>query len=686
MKRHSLWQELGHLCSDLSGITLQFYSGQGRRLESGSGESPLCTFLSRYGETEKACLSDCRRKLESAAGAESILSGRCYAGLSYRIVPVRVPGEAPISIVAGKVMTEIFGSGQSREFARRYDLDPGDLDSSLRKMRQISEGELDRFARMVQRFGILNGLQRRRERTRGNRLRGYRRLFAFVRAIWNVEDGSPGQQWTEAMRLLARALGVPGSALIVSTRKGQPSEVKAAAGEDRALKERLEKEDLDALLAKSGSATRFFRSDLSFAGERGPWEDRVPCLACRVGEEGDGAGHLLLIGEGAEDVDREVLSLCCLLLRSRMVHDQNVAVRERMVAGSSMAAAAGQKFFAARKVEKILPQALEEAMHLFRSRRGSILLADKESGKVTSAELRGDHAELSGRITALQPDSVSYRVFFEKRSMLVLDSDREFEKRTKRQYPYSTRSFISAPLRENGHSLGVLHITDSEGEGPYTPGDLALLEMISGQAAAAISMARLQDDVENYRQQAVTDSLTGLYNRRHLDSSLTKELERSNRFEQPFSLIMFDIDDFKIINDTFGHPCGDRILKGLAEELSRNTRSIDILSRYGGEEFVMVLPGTGEEGAKNIAEKIRAHIEGVQFPCETGEKTRQLTLSAGVSTFPDSSISAEDMLQKSDIALRRAKRLGKNMVLSWRKGDAVEKAHHDWRPPFQEFD
>lgn len=685
MKWNGIWREFGRLCSDIGGITIQICTDRGRRVDPGGSESALCTFLSRYEETKEACLRDCRRKLAAAAGSEEIVSGRCYGGLSFRIVPVRVRGEAPVSILAGKVVTEIFGSAQTLEFARRYHLDTNDLNSSLRKMRRMSEGELDRFAQMVQRFGMYIGLQRRRESSRSRRLRKYRRLMAFVRALWADNEDGAGRR-SEAIRLMAEALGAPGAALLMPSREGTPPKVTAFAGIDAALKERLEKADLGTLLTEPGAATPVFRADFSFTGAKGPWGNRVQLLACRLGGENEDAGRLLLLGEGIEDVDRELLSLCGLFLYSRIRHDQGSASLSRTDAAFSRAAKAGVKLFASREVEKILPQALDEALRLFRSRRGSILLADRESGKITGAALRGDHAGLSGKIMALHPNSVSHRVFFKKQSMLVTDSDREFEGRTKREYPYATRSFISAPLRENGHSLGVLHITDSEDECPYTRGDLALLEMMSGQTAAAISLARLQGDVENYRQQAVTDSLTGLYNRRHLDSSLVRELERANRFEQPFSLIMFDIDDFKVINDTFGHLCGDRVLKELAAELAGNTRSIDMLSRYGGEEFVMILPGTDGEGAKHIAEKIRAHIEAARFPCETAERVRRLTLSAGVSTFPDTSISAEDMLQKADVALRTAKRLGKNMVHSWREGDAVQGMHHHGPRHFQNLD
>ena len=99
----------------------------------------------------------------------------------------------------------------------------------------------------------------------------------------------------------------------------------------------------------------------------------------------------------------------------------------------------------------------------------------------------------------------------------------------------------------------------------------------------------------------------------------------------------------------------------------------------------MILPGTDEEGAKNIAEKIRAHIEAARFSCETAERTRSLTLSAGVSTFPHSSISAEDMLAKADIGLRKSKKLGKNMVHAWQEGDTVQETHHQKDQHFRNY-
>jgi diguanylate cyclase (GGDEF)-like protein len=182
------------------------------------------------------------------------------------------------------------------------------------------------------------------------------------------------------------------------------------------------------------------------------------------------------------------------------------------------------------------------------------------------------------------------------------------------------------------------------------------------QAGIAIENARLHRRVE---QQAVTDELTGIANRRQFFEVLGREFERAQRFDQPLSLIMLDIDDFKRVNDSpdLGHLAGDAVLRSVAATVQAMIREIDLAARYGGEEFAVLLPQTGMEGAVNLAERLRVALaeRTIEY---AGARIEHVTASFGVAAGPSDEMSQLDLIAAADTALYQSKRGGKNRVSS----------------------
>lgn len=174
---------------------------------------------------------------------------------------------------------------------------------------------------------------------------------------------------------------------------------------------------------------------------------------------------------------------------------------------------------------------------------------------------------------------------------------------------------------------------------------------------------------ENYQRAlglSAIDSLTGLFNHGYFHEYLNRELERSRRYHHQLSLIMLDVDFFKIYNDTHGHPVGDRALKKISRLIELSIRATDLAARYGGEEFVVVLPETSVAGVIPLAERIRKSIEDTAFPGEEILPTGKLTVSLGVAVFPDHASTAEEIVAAADKALYRAKKKGKNRVIQFK--------------------
>jgi two-component system cell cycle response regulator len=167
---------------------------------------------------------------------------------------------------------------------------------------------------------------------------------------------------------------------------------------------------------------------------------------------------------------------------------------------------------------------------------------------------------------------------------------------------------------------------------------------------------------------AITDNLTGLYNYAYFRHFLSLEAKRSARRKDPVSLLMIDLDDFKLVNDTLGHLVGDALLGELGELLTNASREVDFVARYGGEEFVIALPFTDAKGARTCAENIRRRIEDYSFNCLSSDVPKKITASIGVATFPWDARSVEELIHKADQALYQAKKQGKNCVRAYANG------------------
>ncbi len=214
------------------------------------------------------------------------------------------------------------------------------------------------------------------------------------------------------------------------------------------------------------------------------------------------------------------------------------------------------------------------------------------------------------------------------------------------------RSVSILPIKVQDDDFGCLVVVSVRSE--ITNTEKNFLSLLAGQMELAVTIANL---FEQIREQAITDGLTGLYNRRHFDQCLLTEADRAARLNQPFSLISLDLDHLKFINDNYGHTAGDAAIKRIGEILKMNARSIDIPSRFGGEEFTIILPGIDTEGAMVAAERLRIAVESSQLP-EIGT----ITTSVGVATFLRHTDSISELLELVDQALYKAKRNGRNQV------------------------
>ena len=314
-------------------------------------------------------------------------------------------------------------------------------------------------------------------------------------------------------------------------------------------------------------------------------------------------------------------------------------------------------------IDEILDLIIKKAVQLVEAGRGSLMLFDSQSEELYIKSSVNLSKKTVMRVRFKPGEGIAGWVFKEGKPLIIKEGakDPRFKKLENNQEEL-VKSIVSVPLKIRGKIEGVINVDKSLKDEIFDTDDLELLSAFADEAAIAIQNVHLQQQMKNL---AITDELTGLYNFRYLMERLEEELKRAQRYKRPLAMIMADIDRFKECNDIFGHLEGNKVLKSLAYVLKVNVREIDIVGRYGGEEFIIILPEAGKEEAQEIAERIRSKVEKYNFminkkPSEEIEK--KLTLSLGVTSCFQEVISAPSLIYKVDQALYQAKQKGRNRV------------------------
>jgi len=310
-------------------------------------------------------------------------------------------------------------------------------------------------------------------------------------------------------------------------------------------------------------------------------------------------------------------------------------------------------------LDSLLGQILDAAMSAIPSAdRGILNLIAPDTGKLEIRAMFGYKDPRIQTYTSSKIQGYSALAVKEKRPLLIHDAQREtdFSDAIEPSELNSSKSIIVAPLILNDQVLGALVLNASR-RAAFTENDLRLLVSFAATTSAAIKNAMLHSEVQHL---AITDSLTNLYNRRGFFELGRREIERARRFGHPLSAVMLDIDHFKVVNDSYGHAIGDQVLEELANRLSKNVREFDILGRYGGEEFALLLPETDLFTACSVSDRLRLTVMDTPMHTEIGPIP--ITISLGVVKATSDVPNLDSLLKRADKALYAAKQNGRNRV------------------------
>lgn len=310
---------------------------------------------------------------------------------------------------------------------------------------------------------------------------------------------------------------------------------------------------------------------------------------------------------------------------------------------------------------EILSIILDRVGKTFRPAAWALFLSEDVGGELAVHLAVGEGAErLLGQRVALG-EGVAGWVAQAGQPVLLEDvrGDARFVDRVDPARGTGPCSFMAVPLRTVGGTLGVIALAARAGE-PYAPDDLRTLGGIADFAAIALSNAR---HFSRVRDLTLLDEHTSLFNARHLHRSLEVEISRAARYRRPVSLIFLDLDRFKSVNDAHGHEAGSALLKEVGDVMRRSLRVVDVPIRYGGDEFVVILPEASVEHARAAAERLRAALHGATFLHDRGLAVR-VSASFGIATWPDDGQTGEDLLRAADGAMYRAKEAGRDGVVA----------------------
>ena len=312
------------------------------------------------------------------------------------------------------------------------------------------------------------------------------------------------------------------------------------------------------------------------------------------------------------------------------------------------------------EVHSVLETIMKQVERLIGPEAWSLLLVEQESGDLVFEIPVSPVAEQLKGLRLRLGEGIAGWVALNGEPLLIPDVslDDRFQGQFDQKFSFKTQSIVCVPMKIKDRVIGVIELINSFDKLMFNHVDMTVLSAIADFAAIAIENARNYDRINEL---VITDDLTGLYNSRHFNSLIEDELSRAIRYGTEMSLVFLDLDKLKGINDLHGHLVGSRMLSELGHLIARNIRATDKAARYGGDEFVIILPNAGKEQSMAMAANFRQRLNESVFLSDDGQPIR-LTASFGVASFPVDAANREELIRAADIAMYKAKHEGRDTI------------------------
>jgi diguanylate cyclase (GGDEF)-like protein len=309
-------------------------------------------------------------------------------------------------------------------------------------------------------------------------------------------------------------------------------------------------------------------------------------------------------------------------------------------------------------LEKVLQAILEKTVAYFKPTTWALLMLDENGGETYYTASVGEGLESVKALKLRTGETLARWVVDEGKPLVITNVNRDprIDPASKDEFFAGPCSLICMPLRTSGKILGLMQLVNPDMQ-IYQRGEM-LLQALADYAAIAIENARAMQRIQEL---SITDDCTGLYNARHLSTVLSEEVPRSQRFGYEFSVLFLDLDHFKDVNDAYGHLAGSKLLGQFGGVLRKHLRLVDAAFRYGGDEFVVLLPQTGKEAAVLVARRLGATFRATPWLGEQGLSLR-LTASIGIASYPHDGTTSQAVVQRADEVMYQVKQTGRDNI------------------------
>jgi len=618
-------------------------------------EESVLSHLIRDGLQGSECQSVFRKELDLAVQTEEMVFYTCSDDLNYFLIPIRISEQVDWAIVGGKK-----GDGKKCLSVQERERDAWDGRSET-----TSPDTVDPFfeaARTLQSVGttLLENIFYRNK---------YQLKSALLTTLLNIGNQFKKDETSFElnMSLLINTLGIlfglKRAGVFYRENSDGPHRAIAVYGEN---KEDLYGRDtaLDILYDrhKNGKPYVFCDEILNLLKSKLP-EDVSSCYLFPIYAKGVSKITLAVLDTSlGKDEAQMIYSFC---RQAGSVHEnielQNHLTRHKKIVQSF------SKFTtiieSPRYVEALHENILEQVTQLLCAEQGSLMILNPENKELAIKAMTGVNKTLLEMLSIKPGEGIAGQVFQNGNPLLVQDLSADPRIQQSPNPRYRTSSFVSVPLKLRSQPFGVINLADKRTGKFFSDEDLQLLMAISSYISIALERHQLYEKTKELKRISITDSLTGLLNRRYFHERLLEEVERTRRHQLPVSLIMMDLDDFKSFNDRYGHQGGDEILRFFSHSIRKYIRAIDVPCRYGGEEFTVILPQTSKEDAGIIAHRLCRGIAEKEILHRKFSAYGTLAVSVGLATFPEDAKTPDELIRNADRALYRAKVQGKNQVV-----------------------
>ncbi len=645
-----LWQGHFTTLSDTFGFSLSIYSSSGNQILAPQGVAPVCrSFRVSSPEFTARCRSHCHPLIMKVLQTGKPEVFKCNARITNFAIPIEYLTERTVILGQGS-----FASYE--DFRESMNLvDPAELDTIAIATPLLFSSEQDawRVCRYVSDF--VQRLIKNSQETIA--LRKKFESLKNVFSLWSTAAGEPLETRYQGMLYnLSTMLDI--ELITILTLDQQRGAYIGLYGVSKggAQTKAISISPQNALVKELQGGKPFVRA----GGPSG--NGALIYFPIMVNDHLDG---ILSIGDRVlKESDKQIISGFCrqtaLFIENHHLHKDLYRKFDRLAAVSELT----KKITSIQNYEILLRTILDNSAELLKAEQGSLMLLDHETDDLLLKVKKGIVDGVAETLRINRGEGIAGKVAERGEAMLVENVENDPRTNQKNRRQYKTHSFISVPLKIDDHVIGVLNLSDKISGAVFNEEDLHLIQSFATHAAIVMERNVFFNASERLKKLTITDSLTGLLNRRYLYERLKDEVARSERHGHVLSLLMLDLDGFKYCNDTFGHLLGDRTLKTVAETLLNTVRSMDVVARVGGDEFMVILPETSESMAKDIAERMRDNIaKQVVLPEDAARPVAcMLTASIGIVCYPNHGKTLELLLEHVDKALYRAKNRGKNTV------------------------